>query len=289
MNKRIILSSIVLTVLSIILIVSSCKKSTPIDSNTSAAQDHIVVETHIDDIVTLGLEASYGSLPTYMSTSCTQISFNNLNPLDKDTMYIDFDKPVCSGVANLDGRYREGILQYIYKGGLQYRDSSNVINVSWAFASEYIVDGNGINFNNFTIQNMGHVINGNLTYSVSANVTLNKSGGGNIQCTSNKTKVLLAGEQPNNLPIDWAHAQIAIYGTASGTSSDGESFTATVTQPNWLVRNFNCTSYRKCFVAGIEDFIPGSKPTRSINFGTGACDNIAVISINGYLFNETLP
>jgi hypothetical protein len=276
----------------LLFIGNSCQKSsTPVDSNTATAQDHIMVETHIDDIVTLGLEASYGSLPTYMSTTCTQVSFNNSNPADNDTMYIDFNKPgiICSGVANLDGRYRTGILQYIYKGGFQYRDSANVINVSWAFASAYIVDGNGINFNSFTIQNMGHITNGNLTYDITANVTVNKSGGGNIQCTSTKTKVLIAGEQPSGLPIDWTHTQMAVFGTATGTSADGVSYTASITQANWLVRNFNCTSYRKCFVAGIEDFTPNNKPTRSINFGTGACDNQAVISINGYLFTETLP
>jgi hypothetical protein len=136
---------------------------------------------------------------------------------------------------------------------------------------------------------MGHITNGNLTYNITANLNVTKSGGGNIQCTINNTKVLIAGEQPNNLPILWTQAQMAVFGTANGTSADGESFTATIPQATWLVRNFNCTSYRKCFVAGIEDFNPGSKPTRYINFGTGTCDNQAQIVINGYLFTETLP
>ena len=276
----------------IILLYNSCKKSSPTDSNTAAATDHILVETHADDIVNIGAEASYGAMATYrlthpaniMYVACATITTNSAvsTPANPDTLTVNFG----TGCTGQDGRIRSGSLQYIYTHGMLYLDSSNVINVS---STNYTVDGNKIAISSETIKNMGHVTNGNLTYGITANMTITKSGGGSVQCTSTKTKVLLAGEQPSGLPIDWAHAQIAIFGTATGTSSDGESFTASVTQANWLVRNFNCTSYRKCFVAGIEDFNPGSKPTRYINFGTGACDNQAQITINGYLFTVTLP
>ena len=267
----------------LLLLYTSCQKSTPVDSNTTAAQDHIMVETHADDIVNIGAEASYGTVSTHSFVALTaSVTVNNFNPIDYDTMTVNFGTS-CVGQ---DGRTRSGILQYIYTGGMPYLDSSNVINV---YANNYIVDGNTIGIVSETIQNMGHITNGNLTYNITANLNVTKSGGGNIQCTNNQTKVLIAGKQPSGLPILWTQAQIAIYGNSKGTSADGESFTASITQANWLVRNFNCTSYRKCFVAGIEDFNPGSKPTRYINFGTGACDNQAQITINGYLFTVTLP
>jgi hypothetical protein len=266
-----------------LLLYTSCQKSTPVDSNTAAATDHILVETYADDIINMGAEASYGTSTTHsLIASCATVTINNIISMDSDTMTLNFGTS-CVGQ---DGRIRSGSIQYIYSGGLLYLDSSNVINIA---TNNYIVDGNKIAVNSETIKNMGHVTNGNLTYNISANITHTKSSGGTIQYTSIKTKVLIAGEQPGILSIDWIHAQIAIYGTASGTSADGESFTTTIKQANWLVRNFNCTSYRKCFVAGEEDFIPGTKPTRYMNFGTGACDNQAVISINGYLFTETLP
>jgi hypothetical protein len=119
-------------------------------------------------------------------------------------------------------------------------------------------------------------------------MSITKSNGKSIQWTSDKTKVLLAGERPNNQPIDWAHAQIAVYGSASGTSANGESFTASVAQATWLVRNFNCTNYRRYFVAGELDFTPGTKPTRYINFGTGSCDNTAAVTISGHVYNIML-
>ena len=287
MNKKIIIVSVTLTILSITLIISSCAKKQAVDSNTTAAQDFILVENNLDDIVNIGMEASYGSMATYRlsnpansvySTPCATITVNNII----STMTVNFGTS-CTGQ---DGRVRSGSIQYIYNGGFHYLDSANVINVS---TNNYIVDGNTVKINNETIKNMGHITNGNLTYSITANTTITKSGGGNIQCSSTEIKVLIAGEQPNNMPIDWAHAQIAVYGTATGTSSDGESFSASITKANWLVRNFNCTYFHKYFVAGELDFIPGSKPTRYINYGTGACDNQAIITISGNLFSITLP
>ena len=290
MHKKIIFAFFALVAISIGLMISSCKKKEKDDSDTSAAVDHTIAETQSNDIVNIGEQASLGNMTTYrlanqeesIYTICATITSYSLNSTDNDTLVVDFGTS-CTG---LDGRVRSGILQYIYTAGIQYRDSGNVISVS---SNNYIVDGNKINIINKTIKNQGHITNGNLTWSVNATMNIVKATGGPMQWTTNKTKVLLSGEQPNNLPVDWAHAQIAIYGTANGTSANGEIFTATVAQSSWLVRNFNCTSFRKCFVAGELDFTPSNKPTRYINFGTGACDNQAIVTINGTLFNITLP
>lgn len=290
MNKKTTITSLALAVLSIGLIFSSCKKKEKDDSDTSGAEDHTIVETNSNDILNIGEQASYGSMSTYkmgqsqeenIYSSCATITSNALNSTDNDTLIVNFG----TGCTGGDGRLRSGILQYIYTAGFHYRDSGNVISVS---SNNYVVDGNNIIINTKTIKNMGHLTGGKLTWTVDANITINKANGKTIQCTSSKTKVLLAGEQPNNAPIDWAHAQLAIYGTASGTTANGESYTASVAQATWLVRNFNCTSYRKCFVSGELDFTPGSKATRYINFGTGACDNLATVTINGNIYHITL-
>jgi hypothetical protein len=289
MNKKTIITSLALVGLSAGLIFSSCKKKEVIDSDTDAAADHTQVETHSNDIVNIGEQASYGATTTYklgqqaenIYSTCATITVAALNNTDNDTLTVNFG----TGCAGLDGRTRSGILQYLYTAGLNYRDSGNVINVS---STNYMVDGNSINIGSKTIKNLGHITNGDLTWSITSSISVTKSNGKTIQWTSNKTKVLLAGERPNNQPIDWAHAQIAVYGSASGTSANGESFTANAAQSAWLVRNFNCTGYRKYFVAGELDFTPGTKPTRYINFGTGACDDMAAITISGHVYNVVL-
>jgi len=290
MNKKIIITSLAMAVLSTALVFSSCKKKEKDDNDTSAAEDHTVAETQSNDVVNIGNQASYGSMSTYkmgqqaqenIYTVCATITSYTTNSADNDTLVVNFG----AGCTGNDGRTRSGILQYIYTAGLHYRDSSNVISVT---SNNYVVDGNTINITSKTIKNLGHITGGKLTWADDANITINKANGKTITWTSSKTKVLLAGEQPNNAPIDWAHAQVAIYGTASGTSANGETFTANIAQATWLVRNFNCTSYRKFFVSGELDFTPGSKPTRYINFGTGACDNLATVTINGNVYNITL-
>ncbi|MEO8761638.1 MAG: hypothetical protein ABI388_09435 [Bacteroidia bacterium] len=290
MNKKIIITSFALAVLSSALLFSSCKKKEKDDNDTSAAEDHTMVETHTNDITNIGEQASYGSMTTYklgqqqqesIYSTCATITTYAVNNMDSDTLTVNFG----TGCIGADGRTRSGILQYIYTAGFHYRDSGNVVSVS---SNNYIVDGNTINIASKIIKNLGHITGGKLTWSIDANITINKANGKTITWATSKTKVLLAGEQPSNAPIDWAHAQIAIYGTASGTSANGESFTASVAQATWLVRDFNCTSYRKCFVAGELDFTPGSKPTRYINFGTGTCDNLASVTINGNVYNITL-
>lgn len=251
MNKRTIITSFALATLSAALIFSSCKKKEEVDSDTSAAEDHTQAETHSNDVENIGEQASYGSMSTYklaqggnesIYSTCATLTFDTLNSTDNDTLLVNFG----TGCTGADGRTRSGLLQYIYTHGMHYRDSGNVITVT---SNNYMVDGNSINIISKTITNKGHITNGNLTWTIDANISITKANGKSITWTTNKTKVLLAGERPNNQPIDWAHAQIAIFGSANGTSANGESFTATVAQASWLIRNFNCTSYRRCFVA----------------------------------------
>jgi hypothetical protein len=290
MTTKTIVASLTLAVLSIGLILSSCKKKEKDDNDTSGAEDHTVAETQSNDIVNIGDQASYGSMSTYkmaqggqesIYSACATIILDTLIHSDNDTLSVNFG----TGCTGTDGRLRSGILQYIYTAGMHYRDSGNVISVS---ANNYTVDGNSINITSKTIKNLGHITGNKLTWNIVGNMSITKADGKTIQWTTDKTKVLLSGERPNGLPIDWAHAQIAIYGTASGTAANGDSFTASVAQATWLVRDFNCTSYRKCFVAGELDFTPGSKLTRYVNFGTGTCDNLASVTINGNVYNITL-
>jgi hypothetical protein len=77
---------------------------------------------------------------------------------------------------------------------------------------------------------------------------------------------------------------IGINGSTNGISADGLSFNANIS--TMLARNFNCSPslihpHFHPFVAGQIDFTPYGKSTRSINFGTGACDETFSIGIGG--------
>jgi len=178
MNKKTIITSLALATMSAVLIFSSCSKKEVVDSDTSAAEDHTQAETHSNDIENIGEQASYGSMSTYKLTqsqesiysTCATITSYALNNTDNDTLIVNFG----TGCTGLDGRTRSGSLQYIYTAGLHYRDSADVINVS---SNNYVVDGNSINVISKTIKNLGHITNSNLTWNISANMSITKANG----------------------------------------------------------------------------------------------------------------
>ena len=276
------------------LLFTSCRKKEVEDNDTAGAADYSLAETYSNDISNIGTQASYANLSTYKTdpqnniySTCATLDFDTLNSGDPDTMTVDFG----AGCTGNDGRTRKGVLQFTHLAGMHYRDSGNVITVATP-GNTYHVDGNQVIINTWSITNNGHsAANGYLNWSVSHNVTINRSNGTTVSVSSNKTKFLLAGEQPNNQPINWPAAKVAIYGSGNGThikNGSSTSFSFNVNQGSWLVRDFSCTSFRRYFVAGVLEFTPGSKPARIVNFGTGACDNLATVTINGHVYNITL-
>src|ERR1039457_6908509 len=81
----------------ILFVISSCKKHEAIDSDTTAAQDYIMIENDLDDIVNIGMQAYYGSMSTYklnpinnIYNTCATITSHAINPTDNDTLIVSF-------------------------------------------------------------------------------------------------------------------------------------------------------------------------------------------------------
>ncbi len=285
------------------LLFTSCKKKEVEDNDTAGGGYQALGETHSNDITNIGTQASYNNMSTYklgednaIYSTCATIDLDTLINTDADTMTVDFG----SGCLGGDGRTRKGVLRFIYSAGKRYRDSACVINVSTPGNTYYVLTPNGSGFvtdhvivNSKTITNNGHSLtNGYLTWTITSDMKVDRDNGNSVSWTSSKTKVLIAGEKPNNLPIDWPNAKVAIYGSASGSytkaGNAAESFSMSVQQAKWLVRDFKCSGARRFFVQGELEFTPGNKPTRYVNFGSGNCDNTATVTINGNVYNITL-
>lgn len=277
------------------LLFTSCKKKETEDNDTTSAAEHALGETHSNDITNIGTQASYGSMSTYRSgqpdqvyTGCAVITFDTTNSSGIDSMTVDFG----TGCTGGDGRVRKGKLVYTHHHGLHYRDSSNVITVSTP-GNTYYVDGDQVIINSKTITNNGHdATNGYLSWTVTCDLKINRANGNVLTWTATKYKFLTAGETHNIPAIDWPHAKVAIYGGGNGTHTkaggSSQSFSISVSQADWLVRDFSCSTSRRFFVAGIMTITPSGKPARIINFGTGTCDNNATVTINGHVYNITL-
>ncbi|MHB8259499.1 MAG: hypothetical protein ACYDCN_11565 [Bacteroidia bacterium] len=297
------------------VIVSSCKKkettTTPPaqDTNASSASDNNMAEQSSNDVENIGaMSVDNGSLSTFRLSGGGLVS-----PLSGTATVTGFGTGVItvtfSSFVGMDGHTRNGTIVYsITHAGAYYRDSAMVITVATSTVSPYTVDGNTLTISK-QITNNGRVAGGNMQWSITSNLTINKASGGTFTWVANRTHVLLntnattydgtsyaAAYTGTANPITWVNtatatpngAIIQVNGTASGTSADGVGYTVTMSN---VVRNMNCSPvstrpHFHPFVAGTITFTPSGKTARIINFGTGACDATYTISIGSW--SETL-
>lgn len=266
------------------VLLTSCKKNDTEDTDTSASSDNATAEAYFNDMGNIANEgamsgnvSSYKTSPSYdgLLSACATVTFDTINHSDDDSVTVDFGTTNC--LCN-DGRYRRGKVLITHTGNKKYRDSLAIITT---VPVNYYVNDNQL-LGTRTVTNMGHNTSGNLYYniSVSGQVKL-ANNGGTITWNSTRQREWIAGESTTI----WSDDIYSITGSANGTSAKGVSYTATITSP--LIRNMSL-GCRKHFTQGTFDLTPQGKPTRTVDFGTGACDNKATVTINGKTYNITL-
>ena len=260
---------------------ASCKKkdtATTVDSDTSGASDNALAEGTFSDVSHISDQAAGGVLTSYLSTyntssnrgilsSCATITVDSAH--HKFTINFGTTPCLCH-----DGRYRSGVITVTYSG-THYYDVNGTITI--AFAS-YSVNGNLTN-GAYSIVNNGNV-NGIPTYTIDVNGTILKANsGGTITWVSHRVRSWTAGSAT---PTDFTDDVYSITGTASGTHSNGETFTETCSN---LMVHLNC-SYIE---SGQLNITPAGKATRYIDFGPdGTCDSKATVTINGISYSFTM-
>jgi hypothetical protein len=276
--------TIVLTVVAIISasIFSSCRKKEKeeIDNDTAGASDQSLASSSVNDLTSISDEAaktytisSFKTAETNaILSSCATITFDTLAAAK--TITVNFGATNCLGNY---GRYRRGALKIAFTG--KYRDSLTLITVT---PQSYFVNDNQITGSK-TIKNLGHNAANHLVYEINANISIIKaSGGGTITWQSARQREWTAGEST----LTWSDDIYSITGSANGTTSNGNTFTSVITSP--LIRNMSI-GCRRHFTQGLLQHTPGGKATRYIDFGNGACDSDATVTINGTNYNITLP
>lgn len=280
-SKKITLGLVIVTLV-LTSVVSSCRKKTTEekDKDTTSASDQALASGAVNDLTNISDEAGRGlSISSYRTeetsavlSTCASITFDTLAAAKTITVNFGTTNCLCN-----DGRYRRGNLILNFTG--RYRDSLTVITVT---PSSYFVNDNQVTGTK-TITNKGHNAAYHLVYEINANITIIKAGGaGTITWTSTRQREWYAGESTPT----WNDDVYYITGNASGSTSGGSSFTSSITSP--LVRNMS-VGCRKHFVSGVLVHSPSGKSTRTIDFGSGACDNLATVTIDGVVYNITLP
>lgn len=262
---------------------TACKKEKEeppvVDSDTAGAADNALAEGAFNDASNISDQAAAGGLTSYLSanngsaergllSTCATITHDTTaNP---KTIIVDFGTTNC---LCDDGRYRKGIINVSYTG--YYRDSASTHTITFTnfYVNNHQVTGS------HSVTNNGKNNNGHLTFTISVNGSIIKpNNGGTISWVSDRLREWTEGE---NTSV-WSDDIYLISGTASGSHSNGNSYTAAITTP--LKVKMNC----HWIVSGGLNLTPAGKPTRSIDWGNGTCDNQATVTINGNVYNITL-
>ena len=85
-------------------------------------------------------------------------------------------------------------------------------------------------------------------------------------------------------PYVWLDDVYEHAGAGNGRNRLGELFTLQTRTGYPLIQKMNC----HWIVQGILDFTPAAASTRTVNYGNGNCDNLAVVTVNGVDYNIIL-
>jgi hypothetical protein len=250
---------------------SGCRKNDrDEDTETNSSRDNAIAENTFGGI--LKMIGQYADSSAYLRTSYPNFTVDSVGTASwPKTLTIDFG-PVNN--IGIDGVLRRGKIVASFNG--RYRDSLTVVTVSLV---GFYHNNNPVTVGTFTITNNGHNAAGNLSYSINIQNAKIITSEGNISWTAYRTREWIAGESTTTDPSDDVYS---IVGSANGTGVNGNGFNVTIYNP--LIVAMNCSYIEK----GALALSPFNLSTRYVDFGTGACDNAATVTINGVSYSITL-
>lgn len=228
--------------------------------NTQYAEDQTRLISAFNDLDIIPIRALTGNASSL--AACASVSIDTTGALD--AMTIDFGQQNC---LCFDGKYRRGQLIVYYSG--DYKDSMHYRRVE---PSNYFLNDSRI-MGTKEVTGRGLDNFGRYYYSVtySGEVFTPNPREGSVEGSGNYTYAWTAGL--NTTPV---HDDVfEIDGVGEMMLNTGEKYTTEILQP--LEMSMDCNWVR----SGVVRITPENATRRSMDYGDGACDDRAEITING--------
>ncbi|MEO8086581.1 MAG: hypothetical protein ABI763_07165 [Bacteroidota bacterium] len=250
-------------------LVNGCKKEKETsDENFSAEAQDISqsedISTSIDNLITEAfnsksntVDGRYTNPAAGELSDCSTVTWDSLH----STVTIYFNH--CAG---RNGHTRDGSIIVTYTGGDYW-----TMGASWdvAFDNFYIDDRQVTGSRH--VENAGPESNGCI-WNIVANLTFSRSDGSTRTWTSTRTREITAGYRDTVC----SNHVYKINGTATHADSQSGN-SADLTFSN-IIRDLDCAY----ITAGTITVVPNNnRPQRSIDFGSGNCDDVATVTKNG--------
>ena len=247
----------------LVAVYTGCKKKT-IDTDTSSATDNASAENSFS---TVFRSTNENSDSVAVRSSCTNIMITttttNINHYPK-TLTIDYGSTGCNGY--------KGSYSAVFTGPFKTQGSIITITYNNYYDGAYQVDADS-----HTITNTGVSSAGNPVYTVSVvNGRLTSSSGTSKWNATKSIEWTVGSTSP------WGDDVFLISGTTSGTSAKGVTYSTVINTP--LKMAAGCDYIE----SGVLTLTPQSGDNRVFDFGNGACDNQATVTIDGVVFNITM-
>ncbi|MFA4863978.1 MAG: hypothetical protein WC605_09430, partial [Bacteroidales bacterium] len=234
------------------------------------SQDDAYAESTFENVSDMADEAyDIGTGNHLKSTDGNRIFLSECATVTLDTTVFPRELTIDFGDVNClchDGKYRRGKIIITFTG--RYRQPGTVI--THGFENYYVndnsVDGTKV------VTNMGENENGNLYFTIEVvGVVQRVDDSSTFSWNSSRVREWIQG---SNTPNRWDDIYL-LTGTAHGTRPNGLTWEKEIINP--LRIELAC----RFIVSGTVEIRPQDRPVRLLDYGTGECDNIATVTVNG--------
>lgn len=263
----------VIAVTSLVL-VNGCKKDEDIDTETTSATDNNICENEflriLPTVNNIAIDEGgvhrlgHGSGNSVLVTGPV-ISVDTANSFPV-VMTIDYGTGIVDGV---DGKIRKGKIICEISNSWDTIGTVTTITLDSFYVGAIRYEGS------LTVERTG----ASTFHKIVHNGHCSKSGSTpwEIFFESDKTITFTSGANNSSQT-----SIITIDGTNSGTDRNGQDWTCNITSP--IIRDMSCTWVTQ----GTLELTPEGKSMRTVDFGTGTCDDKGTISIEGNTFEFTM-
>jgi hypothetical protein len=241
-------------------------KDSVIDTDTSSATDNSTSENVFSDMfksVSEISDANAGLKSGHCYTVSVDTTLGSKTGGFPKTVTIDY--LACSD--------KKGKLTAVFSGHWRNAGSTVIITTD----TSYSFGVNKVNVGTHIIINRGLFL-GHKLFDIKVTGAKVHTKGGHISWNTTRTITWISGDST----ADTSDDVFKIEGQTTGTSTKGISYTAAITTP--LIIANNCPWIE----SGVITLTPKNKKIRTIDFGSGTCDNKATATVNGKTYEVTM-
>jgi len=265
MKSNFILSALLIT---IIAFAFSCKKTEP-DTETQSAVDNAICDVELTRLVHTtnsfgiyeqGVKRLSSNDPTFIGPDTV------MNPGWPRTFIIDYGAGV---VDSIDHKIRKGKIICKFSNYWHINGSRMTITLS-----DYAVNNMTVTVDSINMEHIAQYAYKNIVHNA-----ICKTPDWALSWACDRTLTQTAGETTPSIYYD---DEFSIAGIANGTNRNGKTYLTTISAA--LIKSSSCSWIQ----AGKISLTPEGLAARTIDFGSGTCDNQASLIINGNTYTFTM-